>query len=125
MIKKCLFQCNASGEVRADDRFVCEYHASFLRASLTLTTQDRALCKELLAELIVGRKTLAEDGTLRQVPPKPVPEHIIREDDGSVRVNGYLRWWTDEQLHAHLNGQIRVAPVDPDDAPQGSNGGDF
>ena len=112
MTKKCLYQCLEMGEVlRADDPFICPLHSDYLRVSLSLSQHDRALTKALLEDVLLGRKVLGEDGLLRNVPPKPVPEHIIREDDGSIRQNGTIvRWFTREQMLDQLGIEEVQAP---------------
>jgi hypothetical protein len=133
VIKKCLYQCLVTGRVRrADDVFVCEFHSTFLKASMSLAPQDRALTTQLLQDLVLGRKHFTEEGALRQTPPKPAPERIIREDDGSVRLNGTMvRWFTPEQMLERLNGgradRTAYTPppdVDADYAEQGNDDAD-
>jgi hypothetical protein len=106
MTKKCLFQCDVTGKVsRPDDVFVCEFHSTFLKVSAALTPADRALATQLVQDLVTGRKHFTEKGALRQTPPTPVPQRIIREDDGSIRPDGLMvRWFTQEQMIKRLNG---------------------
>jgi hypothetical protein len=70
-------------------------------ATLALSAHEEQQRQSLVAQLRVGRMTKGEDGWYAQVPPKPIPERIIREDDGSIRANGtMMRWWSQEEMIA-------------------------
>jgi hypothetical protein len=87
MTKKCIYSCLTTGTVeRPDDTFVCEYHGDLLRVSMTLATHERVLTTQLLQDLLLGRRSLTAEGTLRQMPPPPLkPQPIAYDDDGTPR----------------------------------------
>jgi hypothetical protein len=58
------------------------YHEVMTDATLTLTPHEEQQRQSLVAQLRIGRMVKGECGWYAQVPPKPVTERIIREDDG-------------------------------------------
>jgi hypothetical protein len=108
MIKKCLYSCSETGPVTsADEAFVCEFHADYLRISASLQPYELTLTRNLVHDLAGGKREFTKEGTLRQAPPKPVTPRIIYEDDGSIRENGLMmRFYTQEQMLAKLNGEM-------------------
>jgi hypothetical protein len=90
--------------------WVCPYHGAMVGATLGLTPQEEQQRQTLVAQIRAGKMLEAEGGWYEQVPPKPAPEHIIREDDGSIRKDGTMvRWFTQEQMLEWLNDKPRAA----------------
>jgi hypothetical protein len=83
--------------------WVCPYHDAMVGATSGLTAHEEQQRQSLVSQIRIGRMTQGEGGWYLQTPPKPVPERIIREDDGSIRANGSMvRWWSQEEMIAAL-----------------------
>jgi hypothetical protein len=75
---------------------------SYLKMSASMAPHLLTLTQTLVHELAGGKRELTEQG-IRQVPLKPLPPRIIKEDDGTIRENGWMmRYYTEEQLNAKL-----------------------
>jgi hypothetical protein len=86
--------------------WTCPYHDVMTEATLGLSDHEEKQRRELVSQIRIGRMVKGEQGFYTQVPPAPVPQRIIREDDGSIRQNGtMMRWFTQEQMIAALNGE--------------------
>jgi hypothetical protein len=85
--------------------WTCAFHDAMVGATLGLSEHEEKQRQSLVTQLRIGRMTKAGGGWYSQVKPKPVPDRIIREDDGSIRQNGtMMRWFTQEQM-LRLNGE--------------------
>jgi hypothetical protein len=85
--------------------WTCAYHHTMVGATLALTDHEERQRQSLVSQIRTAKMIEGEDGWYAQTPPAPVPERIIHEDDGSVRVGGtMMRWFTQEQMLAALSG---------------------
>jgi hypothetical protein len=83
--------------------WTCAFHDAMVGATLGLTEHEEKQRQSLVTQLRIGRMTKAGGGWYAQVKPKPIPQRIIREDNGDIRPDGLMmRWWTQEQVIAAL-----------------------
>jgi hypothetical protein len=93
--------------------WTCAFHDAMVGATLGLSEHEEKQRQSLVTQLRIGRMTKAGGGWYAQVPPKPVPQRIIREDDGSVRTSMVV-WFTPEQAIAKMNGETQSTAYRPE-----------
>jgi hypothetical protein len=90
--------------------WTCPYHDAMTAANLALTIHEERQRQALIGQVRSGKMIKRADGWYEQTPQKPVPERITHEDDGSARANGtMMRWWSQEQMIDHLNGESQAS----------------
>jgi hypothetical protein len=93
--------------------WTCAFHEVSLDTALTLTYEQEQQQRTMVAQIRAGKMVKDERGYWSQVPPKPVPQRIIREDDGSVRTSMVV-WFTPEQAIAKMNGETQSTAYRPE-----------
>jgi hypothetical protein len=84
--------------------WTCAFHDAMVGATLGLSEHEEKQRQMLVAQLRIGRMTKREHGWYEQAAAVPVKPYSVREDNGDLRTTT-VKWWTQEQMIAALNGE--------------------
>lgn len=78
---------------------------------LGLTGHEERQAQALVMRIRCDKLIRCDHGSYEQAPSKPLVPPVIREDDGTIRTNGMMKWFTQAQMIDHLNGEPRTLGI--------------